>query len=287
MKIVACIHQVPDPDAHFRLNTGGTVELDRAPSMLDPVDAAAVEAGVALIEEHGGELAVVTADADEDAVLRTALARGANSAIRVNATPNDGREAATALAAAIAAAEQPDLVLLGAASSDHGGGATGAAVAHRLGLPLVQNAIAFESFDVSEATVLRRRDRGYRELVRVQLPAVITVERLIATPRFPTTAARLRAESAPIEVVGPGVVAVGTPRATSSHYQMPPPRLQGIVWPNPQLDARDRLRFLVQGGQVRQQTDGGPVTGTTEEVASAIAEFLRERGFVTPAATSN
>ncbi len=287
MKIIACIHQVPDPDAHFRLNAGGTVELDRASSMLDPVDAAAVEVGVALIEEHGGELTVLTAGADEDAPLRTALARGANRAMLVSAAPHDGREAAVLLAEAIAAGEQPDFVLLGAASSDHGGGATGAAIAHRLGLPLVQNAIALEAFDVSEAKVLCRRDRGYRELVRVQLPAVITVERLIATPRFPTTAARLRAESAPIEVVEPAAAAVDASRATSSHYQMPPPRLQGIVWPDPRLDARDRLHFLVQGGQVRQQTDGGPVTGTAEEVAVTIAEFLRERGFVTPAATSN
>ncbi len=289
MNVIACIHRVPDPDAHFRLAAGGAVELDAAPWMLDPVDAAAIEAGVTLVEQQGGELTVLTAGApdDEHVVLRTALARGAARAVRVDATPNDGREAAMLLAEAITAGGSPDVVLFGAASSDHGGGATGAAVAHQLALPLVQNVVTIASDEAGAAAVERRRDGGYRESVRVQLPAVLTVERSIAVPRFPTTAARLRAQSAPIELFEPAGVGDGAPAATFRRYQMPPPRLQGIVWPGPQLDARERLRFLVQGGQLRQQADSGPVTGTAEEVASTIAEFLRERGFVTPAATGS
>lgn len=288
MNVTACIHRVPDPDARFRLAAGGTVELGAAPWMLDPIDAAALEAGVTLVEQQGGDLTVVTVGTpDDDDVLRTALARGAARAVRVNATPNDGREAAMLLAEAITVDRSPDLVLLGASSSDHGGGATGAGVAHELALPLVQNVVAIDSVDADAATVERRCDGGYREFVRVKLPAVLTVDRSIAAPRFPTTAARLRAQSTPIELFEPPSRPAVALAAVSPQYQMPPPRLQGIVWPEPQLGARDRLRFLVQGGQARKQTDSGPVTGTAEEVASVIAEFLRERGFVTPAATGN
>lgn len=288
MNVTACIHRVPDPDAHFRLAAGGTVELDGVPSMLDPIDSAALEVGVTLIEQQGGDLTVLTAGApDHEDVLRIALARGAGRAVRVDAAPCDGREAAMLLAAVIAADGSPDLVLFGASSSDHGGGSTGAVVAHELALPLVQNVIAIDAVDAGAATVQRRRDGGYREVVRVKLPAVLTVERSIAASRFPTTAARLRAQRAPIELFEPSSAAAVTATATSPRYQMPPPRLYGIVSPEPQLDARERLRFLVQGGQTRRQTDNGPVTGTAEEVASAIAEFLRERGFVTTAVTAN
>ena len=57
MNVIACIHRVPDPDAHFRLAAGGAVELDAAPWMLDPVDAAAIEAGVTLPGSGGVSMA--------------------------------------------------------------------------------------------------------------------------------------------------------------------------------------------------------------------------------------
>lgn len=279
MNIQVCVREIVDPEARLRLD-GHTIPLDAVTRLLDPVDAAAIEVAVQLVDEHGGEVVAVSAAAGE-AALRTAIAQGATRAVRIDGPePPTGLAAGAMLAEAEVAEQPPDLILCGAASSDFGGGGAGAAIAAGAGLPIVQNVVAIDAVEDGHVTVQRRCDGGVRELVRVRLPAVLTVDQSIAQPRFPTTRARLAAQRAEIEVVEPPAAAAtgSTPRELG--YQTLPPRMHGIAWPDEQLNGRDRLRFLVQGGEVRAAGTGGPVTGEPDELASVIEAFLRERGFV-------
>lgn len=281
MNIQVCVREIADPEARLRLD-GHRIPLDVVTRLLDPVDAAAIEVAVQLTDEHGGEVVVVSAaPVGAEAALRTALAQGATRAVRIDGPePPTGLAAGAMIAEAAVAEQPPDLILCGAASSDFGGGAAGAALAARAGLPIVQNVVAIDGVEDGQVTVQRRCDGGVREVVRVRLPAVLTVDQSIAQPRFPTTRARLAAQRARIEVVEPPDEAAPGRAPTELGYQTLPPRMHGIAWPDEQLNGRDRLRFLVQGGEVRAAGTGGPVTGDPDELASAIEAFLRERGFV-------
>ncbi len=281
MKVSVCVRRVPDPEAQFHLD-GTQVNLEGIAWMLDPVDASAVEAGAQVADQHGGEVTVIAVGGDEeDETLRDCLARGATHAVRVDRpAPANCLEAGVALAEALAGGEQPDLVICGASSSDYRGGATGAVIASRLQLPVVQNVIAIDAVDDGSATVQRRRDGGFREVVRVSLPAVLTVDVLVAQPRFPTTQARLRARRADIAVLSPAGGDPGRETQTMLGYQTPPPSRHGIAQPDLEADARTRLRFLLKGGDVRSTAGAGVATGSADELAETIAAFLRERGFI-------
>jgi electron transfer flavoprotein beta subunit len=287
MKIVACVHRVLDPDVPARLAADGGLNVAGVPMLLDPVDAAALEASVRLAETHGGSVLVLTAGdpaAGDDDVLRVGLAYGADGAALVRTAPANGRAAAAALAGAIQGLGGFDLVLCGARSSDYGGGETAAVLAARLGVPLVQDVVAVVGVEDGVASVQRRREAGYRELVRVVLPAVLAADASIARPRFPTTQARLRARRQSIEVI-----ALGAPEEAAAvrvtGFRQPPPRLHGIAWPEPEMNARERLRFLVHGGQQRAGSTR-TVNGDPQAVAVALAAFFREQGFAAPAAPS-
>jgi electron transfer flavoprotein beta subunit len=284
MRVAVCIHRVLDPEATVRLGDGHGVDGGEAPEVLDPVDAAALEAAVSLVEGGDGEVVAITiGTTDADEAMRTALAQGASVAVRLDADPPaDSAQAGAWLAAAIQGSDSFDLVLCGARSSDHGGGGTAASLAARLDLPVVQNVVAIERVEDGSAVVRRRRDGGFREVVRVELPAVLAVDANVAQPRFPTTRARLQAERAEIVASAPASAPDAPPRAPG--YRHPPPRRSGIPWPEQGMDARDRLRFLVQGGAHRSAGTGQTVTGTSQEVAATIARFFRDEQLIAPTA---
>ncbi|MCH7593052.1 MAG: amidohydrolase family protein [Chloroflexi bacterium] len=54
MNIQVCVREIVDPEARLRLD-GRSIPLDTVTRLLDPVDAAAVEVAVQLMDEHGGE----------------------------------------------------------------------------------------------------------------------------------------------------------------------------------------------------------------------------------------
>ena len=85
--------------------------------------------------------------------------------------------------AAVAASEAPDLVLCGVQSADLANGAVGAALAGLLGLPFVGVAVAVER-EGAGLVVSRELEGGLLEQVSVQLPAVVSVQTGINSPRY-------------------------------------------------------------------------------------------------------
>jgi electron transfer flavoprotein beta subunit len=148
MKIVVALKQVPSRDSSLRVPAGEVWidESDVAYEINEP-DAYALEAGLQLREQHGGEVIVVCAGPESAASsIREALAKGADRAIHIeedNLHQLDTLGLATVLAAAIRA-ESPDLVLTGLQSDDLGSGQTGVVVAELLGLPSATIVMAVE-----------------------------------------------------------------------------------------------------------------------------------------------
>jgi electron transfer flavoprotein beta subunit len=133
MKIAVCVKQVPARDWQPRLDQSRTWIDDRDASYeMNEPDAYALEEGLRLKEQHGGEVVVCSAGPARAAqVIREALARGADRAIHVEGdhlAASDAFVVADALAAAMRD-EAFDLILTGLQSDDQGFAQTGVILA--------------------------------------------------------------------------------------------------------------------------------------------------------------
>jgi electron transfer flavoprotein beta subunit len=210
MKIVVPVKQVAVLDEEFEmLEDRPGVDPDAIEWELNEWDDFSVEAALQLREAAGqGEVVVVSLGGDEaEEGLRACLAKGVERAQRIWDDSLSGADplAVARVLAAVVERESPDLVLCGVQSSDDAHGATGVALAAHLGLPRVAVVRALD-YDAStrSATVERELEGGLVELLRVELPAVLTIQTGINEPRYANLRAIKQAEEKPLEVLGLG-----------------------------------------------------------------------------------
>src|SRR5207244_2171118 len=118
--------------------------------------------------------------------LRKALAMGADRAVLVSDEAAVGSDlvATSRLLAAALAQEEPDLVIFGQQASDADGAVLWAAVAERLGRPVVSQAMEL-TVDGGSLHVKRQTEHGY-DTIEAPLPAVVAVSDAINEPRYPS-----------------------------------------------------------------------------------------------------
>ncbi len=138
MKIVVAIKQVPSRDSLLKVDSSAhwIDEADLSYEINEP-DAYALEAGLRLKEDQGGEVVVLCVGPDRASqTIREALAKGADRAIHIDADRafEDPLSLARVMAKALES-EKPDLVLTGLQSDDLGYGQTGVVLAEVMGLP--------------------------------------------------------------------------------------------------------------------------------------------------------
>ena len=185
MRIAVCVKHVPEGSS--RLDPS-TKRLDRSgEGALNHFDANAVEEALRLKGDSDTEIVAVSLG-PQKAVdsLRKALAMGADRAVLVSDEGAAGSDlvATSRILAAALAKEEPDLVLFGQQASDADGAVLWAAVAERLGLPVVSQASELTVAD-GKARVKRQTEFGY-DTIEAQLPAVVSVSDAINEPRYPS-----------------------------------------------------------------------------------------------------
>jgi electron transfer flavoprotein alpha subunit len=201
MRIVVCVKYVPvlsalrfDPETRRLVREG-------VPGEVSGFDLRALCAAVALRERHGGEVVALTMgpDSARDGLV-VCLALGADRAVHVvdrAVAGSDTLATARVLAAAIRR-EQPDLVLVGRASTDAETGQVGPEVAELLDVPQVTGARRVSvDLGARRLEAERETDEGY-EVVRASLPALASAAEDIARERFPNKAERQAAAAKPI-----------------------------------------------------------------------------------------
>jgi electron transfer flavoprotein beta subunit len=203
MKIAVCVKQVPDASAPRRIDPA-TKRLDRSgESVLNAFDANAVEEALRLKEQTGeGEVVLVSMGPEkaQDA-LRKALAMGADRAVLVSDDAAAGSDlvATSRLLAAALEKEDADLVLFGQQASDADGAVLWAAVAERLGRPVVSQAMEL-AVDGGSVRVKRQTEFGY-DTLEAPLPAVVAVSDAINEPRYPSLKGIMGAKKKPQDVL--------------------------------------------------------------------------------------
>jgi electron transfer flavoprotein beta subunit len=178
---------------------------------LNEWDAFALEAALQLAQADTDEVIVVTvADESGEKALRACLACGADRATRVWDAALEGADPLllAAVLAAVARAEQPELILCGAQSADAANAATGVALAGLLDLARVAVVAAIER-DGQQLTVERELEGGSIEVLRLSLPALLTVQTGINEPRQATLREIKQARAKPLAVLAAAELGLG------------------------------------------------------------------------------
>jgi len=209
MKILVAIKQVAALDEDFEIRADGKdVEAQFLLRDLNEWDDFSLEEAMRIKEAWSGtpvEVVVVSvAPAEADETLRKCLAKGADRAIRVWDPDVEGSDpiAIARVLAAVARREAPELLLAGAQSSDHAFAATGIATAALLDWPhaAVLTQLTYNP-GARSARFRRELEGGLLHEMAIDLPAVLTIQLGINTPRYASLRAIKLAAAKPIEVL--------------------------------------------------------------------------------------
>jgi electron transfer flavoprotein beta subunit len=228
VKIAVCIKRVPDTETKVRIGASG-VAIDEAgvKFILNPYDEYAVEEALQRKEKAGaGEVVVISLGAEAaQETMRTALAMGCDRGVllKADAIPADGLAVAKALAAELKDGGY-DLVLFGKMAVDDYNHQVGIMVAELLGLPAVTAAVKLEI--EGGKVVAERETEGGVEVLECALPAVITCDKGLNTPRYPALKGIMAAKKKPIEAKP---AALGAVRLAVSALALPPERKAGRI----------------------------------------------------------
>lgn len=181
-----------------------TIIRDGRQSVANPFDTAALEVALALKDELGGRVSVLSMGIpDTCRLLRDAIARGADDALLLSDRAFAGADTlATSYALSMGLDElgDVDLVLCGKMAVDGDTAQIGPELGGILGVPCVTG--VSEVLEASDHRVVVRHDTDEgTEVVEVPLPAVLTVTKDIATLRMPSIAGVRAAAGAEVRVL--------------------------------------------------------------------------------------
>ncbi len=252
LNLVVCLKQIPNPDLQFQIAPEGKdIRRDALNYKVNGSDEYALEAAVRLKEKQGGRVLVITAGPKRaESVLREALAKGADEAVRVayeDPAGYDVGKVARILAAAVEAMPH-DLILTGVQSDDLVNSATGGLLAGLLGLPHVS---VVTKLQVSNGGLeaWSELEGGLTRRYALSLPAVVSIQFGANVPRYAPLPAIMKAARQPIKEVAPHG------RATPYTFTV-----RGLSPPS----AKGHATML---------------TGSLEDQAKRLAQILREKGF--------
>jgi len=213
MRIVVPIKQVPETDNVKMDEQTGTMVREGVESIINPLDLYAIELALVLREQYGGEVTAISmGPAQAVRALREALAMGCDSAVLLSDKAFAGSDTwATSyvLQAAIRRLGEVDLVICGERATDGETGQVGPAIAAMLDLPAATYVSQFEAPEDGHIRVRRLVEGGW-QVLRLTLPALLTVVKEVSQPRLPTLRGKQRARAADIPVWQAGDLDVET-----------------------------------------------------------------------------
>ena len=157
-------------------------------------------------------------EADNDPIIRKALALGGDEAIRVNSSNPDSYNVAAQIAA-VAKDGGYDLIFTGKETIDYNGSSIGGMLAEMLDLPYISHATKFNLEDGKAVAV--REIEGGEETDKAALPLVVSCQKGMAEQRIPNMKGIMGARSKPLKVVEPVEAASLTEIAS---FDLPAPK---------------------------------------------------------------
>jgi electron transfer flavoprotein beta subunit len=211
MKILVPVKRVVDYNVKIRVKADGSgVDLANVKMSMNPFDEIAVEEALRLKEAGKAEevIAVSVGPQQAQETLRTALAMGADRAILVKTDDATEPLAVAKILKAVAESEGIELVICGKQAIDDDSNQTGQMLAALLGWP--QGTFASKvSPEGGRISVTREVDGGL-QTVDLSLPAVVTTDLRLNTPRYASLPNIMKAKKKPLDEKTPADYGVST-----------------------------------------------------------------------------
>ncbi|MBK8341980.1 MAG: electron transfer flavoprotein subunit beta/FixA family protein [Bacteroidetes bacterium] len=218
MKLLVCISKVPDTTAKIGFIENNTKFNEAGVQfIINPYDEwYALVRALELKETLGGTVTVINVGkADNEQIIRKALALGADDAVRIDIDPADAFQVASNIAG-YAKSQNFDIVLTGKETIDYNGGVVGGMLAELLDLPYISLA---SKLDVDGSSLkIERELEGVKETVTAKMPCVISAQKGMAEARIPNMRGILASKTKPVTVIA----ADGSPvKAGVKSFAMP------------------------------------------------------------------
>lgn len=204
MKVLVPVKRVIDYNVKVRVKADGTgVDLANVKMSMNPFDEIAVEEAIRLKEAGKADEVVVVSIGVKQAqeTLRTGLAMGADRAILIVAADDVHQDieplAVAKLLAKVVEDEQPQMVLCGKQAIDNDMNATGQMLSALLGWS--QATFASEVNIDGDAAVVTREVDGGLQTIKVNLPAIVSVDLRLNEPRYASLPNIMKAKKKPLE----------------------------------------------------------------------------------------
>lgn len=216
MKIAVLIKQTPDTAELPKVSAAEAQSGDiKATMVINPWDEFAAEEAIDLCDRFNGDsVAISLGKEGEIDALKHALAMGVHEAVLVDenlVAGGDEWTTAAALAEAVKAQGDVEIVLTGKMSVDGNSGVVYAGVACKLGWDLLVNVTKIVEIADGKITVEQVFEGG-QETIEVPLPVVISVAKEINDPRYPSFMGIRKAGRAKIPTLGSGDISVSPSR---------------------------------------------------------------------------
>ncbi|MCR4962616.1 MAG: electron transfer flavoprotein subunit beta/FixA family protein [Firmicutes bacterium] len=201
MKIIVCIKQVPATN-EVRLDpVTNTIIREGIESITNPFDTYAIEEAIRLKKKLGWQTAALSMGIPAvKEILRDAMALGIDEAYLLSDRGFAGADTlatAYALAGGVQKVGGAQLIICGKMATDGDTAQVGPMLAEMLGVPHITDVAEIISIDEKEMVCRKLTDDGYQE-VKMQLPALITVNKEINVPGLPSMQGILNTYDAPV-----------------------------------------------------------------------------------------
>jgi len=231
MKVLVAVKRVVDYNVKIRVKADNTgVDLANVKMSMNPFDEIAVEEALRLKEAGKATEVVVVSVGPQTAqeTIRTALAMGADRGILVKTDDNIEPLGVAKVLKAVAAEENPDLVIVGKQAIDDDSNQTGQMFAALMGWS--QGTFASE-VDLGEGTVkVTREIDGGLQTVDLKMPAVVTTDLRLNEPRYASLPNIMKAKKKPIDEKAIGDLGIDVAsRLTTLKVTEPAKREAGVM----------------------------------------------------------
>ena len=232
MEIAVLLKQVPATESLIEIaDDGKEIKTDGINWVMNPYDEMAVEEALQIRDAVGGAVTVFTMGPEKAVdALRTALAMGADTAVRIDTEDRqlDGLGTAKVLAGELQKGAF-DLIVAGHRAVDDDNFQVGPAVAEFMGIPHISMVISQEISD-GKIRCTRTIDGGTLVL-ETALPALITTQRGLNEPRYASLPGIMKAKKKPIDTRALSDTGTdpGAPMVNTIALRLPPQRTAGRI----------------------------------------------------------